>query len=69
MKSLSRKPERVRRISAGLDSGKLLEDLAKLKNKAIELGASEAFVIENKDLILNPGIFKCMDPDNAYPSI
>jgi predicted metal-binding protein len=69
MKSLSRKPNILRRISAEIDSGQLKEDLVLLKNTAIELGASEAIVIEKKDIVFNPVILKWIEADNMYPSI
>jgi predicted metal-binding protein len=47
----------------------LLEDLAILKNKAIDLGASEAFVIGNHDILFNSDILRRIEADNLYPSI
>ena len=69
MESRVKKPEIVRQIAAEIDPKQLKEDLEKLKNKALDLGASEALVIQNKYVIFNPDILKRIDADNSYPSI
>jgi predicted metal-binding protein len=69
MKSLYRKPDTVRRITADVDADQLIPDLEKLKNKAMDMGASDAAVIETKDIIFNPDILRRIEADKTYPSI
>jgi predicted metal-binding protein len=69
MKTLYRKPETVRRITADVDSDQLIPDLEQLKSKAMDMGASDAAVIENKDIIFNPDILRRIEADQKYPSI
>jgi predicted metal-binding protein len=69
MKSLYKKPDNIRQIAAEIDLDQLTEDLEQLKNKAINMGADEAAVIHNQDIIFSPELLAHINADNSYASI
>ncbi len=69
IKTLYHKPDVIRRITTEVDPAQLMQDLDGLILKAVGLGASDAAVIQKKDIIFNGDISKRVAADNAYPSI
>jgi predicted metal-binding protein len=69
MKSIDSKPEIVRRVLPEIDHKQLTVDLEKLKNKTIDMGAAEAAILRDEDIVFNPDLLKRINTDRSFPSI
>lgn len=69
MKSIDSKPEIVRRVLPEIDHKQLTVDLEKLKNKTIDMGAAEAAILRDEDIVFNPDLLKRINTDQSFPSI